>query len=298
MSKEMRGNLMLLITAIIWGLSFVAQVIGAKHVGPYTFIFSRSIITVVFLYFVIKLWPTITGKPLEVETPEMKSSTIRGGIAAGIALTLANILQQIGIGYTTAGKAGFITSLYIVIVPLLGMFLGDRVDKRTWLAVAIASVGLYLLSIKKGDFSIGKGDMFILFCALAYAIHIIVVGKYSAQSHGVKMSLYQFMVVTVISFVLMIAFETPRKADIMAALLAILYSGIFSAGVGFTLQIVAQKYTKPTMASMILSTESVFSAIFGALLLKEVLSSRELLGCVLMFAAIILAQIPERRVRE
>ncbi|MDO5037405.1 MAG: DMT family transporter [Tissierellia bacterium] len=298
MSEKMKGNLLLLLTAMIWGASFVAQVSGMDHVGPFAFNFARNVVATLFLYVVLKLWPLITGKEMEEETPEMKRPTLIGGILVGIVLGIAMTFQQIGVIYTTAGKAGFITALYIILVPLFGIFIGQKIKGRVWIAVLLAVAGLYLLSVTEG-FVIGRGDSFVILCAFAYTFHILVVDHFSPKAHGVKLSMIQFAVAGLVSLILMVAFrENFSMEALINAAPPILYAGVLSSGVGFTLQIIAQKKTDPTMASMIMSLESVFAVIAGAILLGEVLSPREVMGCILMFVAIILAQLPDKRERS
>ena len=219
---------------------------------------------------------------------------LAGGICCGLALFVASNLQQIGIQYTTVGKAGFITALYIVMVPVFGIFLKKRAGIRVWVSVALAVAGLYLLCITD-RLALGKGDILVLLCAVVFAVHILVVDHFSAKADGVRMSCIQFLVCGLLSGVCMLIMERPEMPLILQAWQPILYAGVFSCGVGYTLQIVGQKGTDPTVASLILSLESVVSVLAGWLLLGQRLSVRELGGCALMFAAILLAQLPERR---
>lgn len=296
MSKKMRGNLMLTLTAFIWGVAFVAQISGMDHLGPFTFNFSRNIVAGLFLLGLIQAWPFIMKKPMAEETEESKKATLIGGIACGVVLTVAMAFQQLGLSgphATTAGKAGFITALYIVLVPLTGIFIGKRVSLRIWFCVFVAAVGLYLLSIKAG-FTIQLGDLLILICAFFYTLHILVIDHFSPKVNGVKLSMIQFFVAAVLSGIVMLFTEDFSWSAIVTGAIPILYAGIFSSGVGYTFQIIAQKDTDPTMASLIMSLESVFAVLAGAVILGERLSLREGLGCVIMFAAIILAQLPEK----
>ena len=219
---------------------------------------------------------------------------LAGGICCGLALFVASNLQQIGIQYTTVGKAGFITALYIVLVPVFGIFLKKRAGIRVWVSVALAVAGLYLLCITD-RLALGKGDILVLLCAVVFAVHILVVDHFSAKTDGVRMSCIQFLVCGLLSGVCMLLTEHPEMRLILQAWQPILYAGVFSCGVGYTLQIIGQKGTDPTVASLILSLESVVSVLAGWLLLGQRLSVRELGGCALMFAAILLAQLPERR---
>lgn len=300
MSKKMRGNLMLLFTAFIWGASFVAQISGTKEIGVFTFNFSRNIVAGFFLLILIQLWPYIMKNPMEKETEEIKKSTMIGGIACGIVLTVAMSFQQLGLSganATTAGKAGFITALYIVLVPLTGIFIGKKISIKVWSCVFLATIGLYLLSIKQG-FSIQIGDLMVLASAFFYALHILIIDYFSPKANGVKLSMIQFFVVAFLSGTVMLLAEEIVWNNILSSIIPILYAGMISSGVGYTFQIIAQEDTDPTMASLILSLESVFAVLAGAMILGERLSLREALGCVIMLVAIMLAQTPSRSDRS
>ncbi|MDO4616116.1 MAG: DMT family transporter [Lachnospiraceae bacterium] len=295
MKKEMQGNLMLLITALIWGSAFVAQSAGMEYVGPFTYTMARSFIGFLALIPVV-LWFRKNRRKNNPMTKEEEKGlnlrSIRGGIFCGLALGIASCIQQVGVSMTTAGKAGFITALYIIIVPILGIFLKKRIPGIIWLCIAIALAGFWLLCIKDG-FSVSTGDLFCLLCAFCFSVHIMVIDHFAAQdTDSVMISCVQFLVAGLLSAVLTSVFETPTWNAIWNAKLTILYAGLLSSGVGYTLQITAQRYTKPTVATLLMSLESVFAALFGGLILHEVLSFREFLGCVLVFAAVILAQIP------
>ncbi|MCQ2501481.1 MAG: DMT family transporter [Lachnospiraceae bacterium] len=300
MKKEMQGNLMLLITALIWGSAFVAQSAGMEYVGPFTYNMSRNYIGFLVLIPVVLFFRKTGQKehPLtKEENSELNRNSIRGGIFCGLVLGIASCVQQIGVSMTTAGKAGFITALYIILVPILGIFLKKRIPKIIWLCVAIALTGFWLLCIKEG-FTIGTGDLFCLLCALCFSVHIMVIDHFTAQkTDSIMISCVQFLVAAVFSTILTVIFETPTWTAIWDAKLTILYAGVLSSGVAYTLQVVAQRYTRPTVATLLMSLESVFAALFGALILHEILTEKELLGCVLVFVAVILAQIPlpERR---
>lgn len=298
MSKKFYGNMLLFLTAFIWGTSFVAQMIGGKSsIGAFTFNFSRNVVAGVFLLvFVIPFLSRRNKKEKggQGQVEEDKKTLFIGGICCGLALFFAMTFQQLGIVQSTTGKAGFITALYIVIVPLFGIFLGKRVTLKMWICVAIAAIGMYLLSFKSG-FSIGKGDVLLLICAVLFSIHILVIDHFSPKVDGVKMSCIQFFVAAVLSFIMAMIRENVVFANILESAIPILYVGILSSGVGYTLQIVAQKDADPTVASLILSLESVFAAISGAIVLHERMTSRELLGCAIMMAAIVYAQVPEKR---
>jgi drug/metabolite transporter (DMT)-like permease len=219
---------------------------------------------------------------------------LAGGLVCGLLLCLATNLQQVGLQYTTAGKGGFITSLYIVLVPCLGLFIGQRIGKALWAAVVLAVAGLYLLCMGE-RFVLERGDFYILLCALTFAFHILAVGYYATRTDGIKLSCLQFLISGAVGMVFMFIFETPHIKDILACTLPILYAGIFSCGLAYTFQIIGQKHVDPTVASLLMSFESVFAALSGAIILGEHLSFKELSGCILMFSAVILAQLPDKR---
>lgn len=294
--KQLRGSLLLLLTAMIWGAAFVAQSVGMDHVGPYTFLFTRSVLGALVLLPVI-YFRDKKGK--KEKQPEQNKTLLIGGICCGGALFVASILQQIGIQETTAGKAGFLTAMYMILVPIVGLFFGKRPGIKLWGAVAVALVGMYFLCLYGADLgSINRGDLFEIACAVGFTVQILFVDYYSPRVDGVKLSCMQFAVCGILAFVGMLIFESPTLGDIWAAALPIAYAGILSSGVGYTLQIVAQKDTDPTVASLLMSLESVFSLIFGWIILKEAMSGIELLGCGLMFAAIIWVQLPERKKKQ
>ena len=302
---EWKSPALLFLTAVVWGVAFVAQSVGMDYVGPFTFNCIRCLIGAVVLvpciWFLDGWKQRPDGASCGRESAGAPSGAsdgshalLAGGICCGLALFVASNLQQIGIQYTTVGKAGFITALYIVMVPVFGIFLKKRAGIRVWVSVALAVAGLYLLCITD-RLALGKGDILVLLCAVVFAVHILVVDHFSAKTDGVRMSCIQFLVCGLLSGVCMLLTEHPEMRLILQAWQPILYAGVFSCGVGYTLQIVGQKGTDPTVASLILSLESVVSVLAGWLLLGQRLSVRELGGCVLMFAAILLAQLPERR---
>lgn len=290
--EQMRNSLLLLLTAAIWGVAFVAQSVGMDYVGPFTFNGVRSLIGGIVLL------PLVLGarrkEPASGAGASDKKTLLLGGVLCGAVLFAASSLQQIGIQYTTVGKAGFITACYIVIVPLLGLFFGKRCGLFTWLAVALALVGLYLLCITE-TLSVGKGDLLMLGCALLFSVHILVIDFFSPRVDGVAMSCIQFFVCALLSAVPMLAGERPQLSAILAAWAPVLYAGVLSCGVAYTLQIVGQKGMNPTVASLILSLESCISVLAGWLILGQRLSGREILGCLVMFGAIVLAQLPQKR---
>ena len=293
--KQLRGSLLLTLTALIWGTAFVAQAVGMDHIGPFTFNAVRTLLAGVALIPVILLFDKLQKKP--PLSKKMKSDTLMGGVYCGAALFVASSLQQAGIQHiaeNASGKAGFITALYIIIVPVIGLFLGKKPRKLVWLCVVLAIIGFYLLCVT-GDFSVGFGELLVLGCAVGYSLHIMLIDHFSPKADGMRMSCIQFFVSGLFSLVAMLLTEEPTLAGIWAARGAILYTGIMSSGVGYTLQIVAQKDVNPTLATMIMSVESVFAVLAGWLLLHEDLSGKELLGCLLVFAAVILAQLPEKK---
>ncbi len=296
---QLKNSLLLLLTATIWGVAFVAQSVGMDHVGPFTFNMVRSIIGGLVLIPCIFLLNKINPPKDNSESPEERSRSRKtlmiGGICCGILLCLASNFQQMGIKYTTVGRAGFITACYIVIVPILGLlFFKKKCRSTIWVAVVLALVGLYLLCMTDG-FGVGKGDLLVMVCAVLFSFHILVIDHFSPLVDGVKMSCIQFFVCAILSGIPAFLFETPNLSDILLAWAPILYTGVLSCGVAYTLQIVGQKNMNPTVASLILSMESCISVLAGWAILGQKLTIRELGGCVLMFAAIILAQLPDRR---
>lgn len=287
----------LMLTAFIWGTAFVAQSVGMDYLGPFTFNGVRSLIGAVALLPCIWLLQILNKKEGTVKEEGSRKDLIIGGIACGLLLFAASSLQQIGIQYTSAGKAGFITAFYIVIVPVLGIFLHKKIGWKVWIAVLLALAGLYFLCITE-KFTIGRGDIMIFLCALVFSLHIMVIDYFSPKVDGVKMSCIQFFVCGIVSIPFMVLTETPRLDAMLAGWFPLMYAGVFSCGVAYTLQIVGQKNVNPAIASLILSLESCFSVLAGWMILGERLSVRESAGCVLMFAAIILAQLPDKKTEE
>lgn len=289
-----KNAIMLLLTAFIWGTAFVAQSVGMDYLGPFTFNGVRSLIGGVALLPCIWLLRMLNKKEDEQKVQREKKNLIQGGIACGLLLFAASSLQQIGIQYTSAGKSGFITAFYIVIVPVLGIFLHKKIGWKVWIAVLLALAGLYFLCITE-KFTIGKGDILIFLCALVFSLHIMVIDYFSPKVDGVKMSCIQFFVCGIVSIPFMFVLETPNVTDIVAGWMPLLYAGVLSCGVAYTLQIIGQKNVNPAIASLILSLESCFSVLAGWAVLGEHLSARESVGCILMFVAIILAQLPDKK---
>ena len=290
-SKEIVSTLLLLLTAMIWGAAFVAQSVGADNVGAFTFLASRSWLAGIAL---LPLIAVMKRKTVSSEAgPGDRRILITGGLLCGFFLFIASAAQQIGIATTTTAKAGFLTALYVIIVPILSIVIQKRVPARVWISAIIAVAGLYLLCMK-GRFSLEAGDAMELLCAFLFACHIMTIDHFSPRVDGITMSCIQFFACAVFSTVFALLIEHPHWAQIRSALLPILYAGIFSSGVGYTLQILSQKNLHPTVASITMSLERVFSAVFGWILLHQALNGREILGCLLMFSAIILAQLPSK----
>ena len=285
--KKWKGNLLLLLTALIWGAAFVAQSAGVEQNGPFTFNTIRMILGGIVLIPCIALFDKMRHVRLGWRSAD-KNLWV-GGCLCGVALFTGATLQQFGIQYTSAGKAGFITALYVIFVPLCRLFAGKRPGKLLWGSVALAAAGMYLLCMD-GSLALSKGDVLVLLGAFGFTAHILIIDHFSQKVDGVRMSCIQFFVAGALSLVCMFLFEAPSVPAILSAWAPILYAGLLSCGVAYTLQVVAQKDTDPTVASLILCLESVFAVLFGWLLLGETLSMKELLGCILMFVAIVLAQ--------
>ncbi|WP_295073149.1 DMT family transporter [Ruminococcus sp.] len=291
MSKKLQGSIMLLITAMIWGTAFVAQSEGMKYVRPFTYNSVRTLLGGIVLIPIIFLFRVKDKKREKSRLPE----TISGGICCGIILFIASSLQQYGISLTSAGKAGFITALYVIIVPLLGIFLGKKCSLKVWICAVIAVTGFYLLCIEEG-LTLSKGDLYVLMCSFFYALHILTIDHFNAKNaDGMMMSCIQFFTAGTLMSVCMFLFEEPHVNDIIAARYTILYTGIMSCGAAYTLQIIGQRFTPPAIATLLMSLESVFAALSGWLILSEQLSAKELTGCALVFAAVIIAQLDIKR---
>lgn len=292
---QVRNSLVLLLTAVIWGVAFVAQSVGMEYVGPFTFNCVRFLIGGMVLLPCMALLKKISpSKEGEKEDRTGKRKTLFiGGVCCGLALCIASCLQQLGIQYTTVGKAGFITAFYIIIVPILGLFFHRKCGVTVWIGVVFALAGLYFLCITE-NLTIGRGDFLVFLCALCFSAHILVIDHFSPLVDGVAMSCIQFFVSGLLCAVPMFLFEKPDASHLLQAWQPILYAGVLSCGVAYTLQIIGQKGMNPTVASLILSLESVVSVLAGLLILHQQLSGREILGCALMFAAILLAQLPQK----
>lgn len=330
-SRNYRGSMLLFLAAFIWGVAFVAQSVGMDYMGPFTFNGVRSLIGGTVLLPLIAFrsrrqaagdgnggqetgkdgvkrenagperrnaGPTGAENGDGIRTPEQKKAqrrvTLTGGICCGLALCSASMLQQIGIQYTSVGKAGFITTLYIIIVPIMGLFFRKKVRRIVWGGAFLAAAGMYLLCVG-GSFRLNKGDMLVFVCAILFSIHILVVDYFSPKADGVKLSCIQFYVSGILCMAGAFLWETPSLSALSAGIIPVLYAGVMSCGVAYTLQIVGQKDMDPTVASLILSMESVISVLAGWVLLGQALSLKELSGCALVFAAVILVQLPEKK---
>lgn len=292
--KEWLGALLLLLTSFIWGLAFVAQSVGMDYVGPYTFNFSRFFVGAIVL---IPFVAINVSKKKTVKKSNLKI-TLFGGIGCGIILCAASCLQQIGVLYTDAvGKAGFLTALYIIIVPILGFFFGKKSKALIWVSVLLATFGLYLICVKDG-FVFDKADIILIACAFVFSLHIIFIDFVSPKTDGVVISCIQFAVAGVISLGIAVFTEKINIRDILSAYIPILYAGAMSCGVAYTLQIIGQKFIEPTKASLLMCLESVFATLGGFVILKERMSVKEFIGCGVVFAAIILAQFCEKKPKD
>lgn len=301
--NQMRQVVFPILAAFIWGTAFVAQDLCADSIGAFAFNATRYFVAVLALLVVILISDKLKKNKPTLTAQEKKAANKQlwlGGLCCGAALAIASNFQQAGlVAGTDAGKAGFITALYVVLVPVFGLFFKRKVSLPTWIAVVLSVVALYLLCIK-GDFSLAPGDLLVLVCAVCFAVHILVIDHFTAYCDGVKLSCLQFLFAGIISTICMFIFEDVDFAAILSCALPLLYVGIFSCGVGYTLQILAQKDSNPTVVTILLSLESVFAVIAGAIILKQQMTVREYIGCAIMFAAVILAQIqfPTRQKAE
>lgn len=290
MSKSLRGSLLLLLAAAVWGAAFVAQRVGMDNIGPLWFNGLRMLLAGTVLLPVIR----IADRKRGAEKPRTgdRKTLWKAGTVCGLFLFIASNLQQIGLVETTAGKAGFITALYVVLVPVSTWLLFRKNPGPViWISVALAVTGLYLLCVPSGEQELNRGDLAVLGCAVCYTGHILTVDRFSPRVDGIRLSCIQFFVCSVLSCAVALFRETLTGEMLKEALIPMLYAGVLSGGVGFTLQIIAQKDTNPTVASLVMCLESVFALISGALILGERLTARENLGCAVMFAAVILAQL-------
>ncbi len=299
---KMLGNSLLLLTSFIWGTAFVFQRVGMESIEPITFNAARMALAAVAIGLVALLLYRKEKGSREGRSPEEQKQyhkdTIIGGICCGCFLSVASILQQMGLVYTTAGKAGFITAMYMLLVPIIGFVFSKKKNTwLVWLAVLLGVGGMYLLCITDG-FRLSYGDTLVGLCALCFSFHILCCDHFAGRGNPLRISVIQFATATVLSAIVAVVTEEPSMEKLLSALVPILYCGIVSGGIGYTLQMVAQKYTDPTIASLLMSMESVFAVIAGVILLHEQLSPRELAGCVVMFVAIILVQIPVKNTHQ
>lgn len=296
MNKKIRGRLTLLLTALIWGIAFVAQSEGMDHLEPFTFNAARTLLGGVTLLpllpFLNKLSPAGSRSSRE-EQKKIFHNSLMGGVFCGIVLFAASSFQQCGLAKTSPGKAGFITALYIVLVPVLGVFIRKKIPKITWLCIAVAVVGFWLLCVNE-NFTVSTGDLLVLCCAIVFSVHIMVVDHFGAKGiNSVLMSCIQFFVAGTIMLVIAFIFEEPTWNGLMEGRVSIIYTGVISCGVAYTLQIVGQRDCDPTSATLIMSLESVFAALSSWILPPHTtLSPKELCGCILVFTAVLLAQLP------
>ena len=286
-TQALRADLLMLLTAIIWGSAFIAQRLGMDSIGPFLYSGLRFALASIVLLPVI-VW---LERRIEHRKPEpINTGLVRGGIIMGLALTLGMNLQQVGLLFTSVTNSGFITGLYVIVVPLLGLFLGHKTGLGIWLGAGLAVIGMFLLSV--GDsFHVASGDLLQLAGAFVWGVHVLLVGHFASRHDPLQLALIQFTVCAVISLLLAVVFEPIQLTAIIAALPAIAYGGLLGVCVGFTLQVVAQKHAIASHAAIILSLEAVFAAIFGALLLGEALSVKGYFGCALMFCGMLLAQL-------
>ena len=292
MKNKLKGSIALLSATVIWGSAFVAQSVGMDYIGPFTFQTLRCLLAVLFLIPAAAVLERTSWRQYAAQWLDKKLWL--AGTLCGLALFAATTLQQVGLVYTDAGKAGFLTAMYIVLVPFIGLFLKRRLPMASWLSIAVAVVGLYLLS-NIGASIPNPGDMMMVGCALAFAVQITFVDRFAAHCDALRLNCIQSLVVTVLSAVCMFATESPEWRGIAACALPISYAGILSLGVAYSLQIIGQRHVEPTTASLFMSLESVFAALSGWLLLNEQMTPRELTGCLLIFLSVIITQIPAKK---
>ena len=292
--KQFLGSVLLLVTAVIWGMAFAFQRVGMEHIGPVTFTASRMTLSAVAVSVFSIFCKGETGYKDENEKRRYRSATVIGGICCGVFLTSASIMQQAGIVYTTAGKAGFITSLYMLLVPVVSFVLFKKHHAiNVWIAVVIGVIGMYLLCMSE-SLTLSMGDGLVFICAVLFCGHILCCDHFAGRGNPVRISAVQFIIGAVISWIAAFIMESPDIGDIMEAIVPVLYCGIASGGIGYTLQIIGQKYTEPAIAALIMSLESVFAVIGGAVILGETMSTRETAGCIIIFLAIIIVQIRKK----
>lgn len=309
-SKKLISSLLLILAALIWGVAFVAQSVGMKYIGPYTFSFIRCMIGGMVLLPVIYFMRDKNSSTKNTGTKNNRTLII-GGILCGICLCVATNLQQFGLLYSSSGKAGFITTCYIVMVPIIGIFFKKKTHLNIWIGVLIALIGMYFLCILADDGSVNTireiiylniagiriniGELYLVLCAIAFSFHIITIDHFSPLTDGIKLSCIQFFVSGLLSGVAMLIYEKASMTAVIDALIPILYTGVLSSGVAYTLQIIGQKNLNPTVASLLMSLESVISVLAGWIILGQSLSAYEIIGCILIFCAVVLAQLPVKK---
>ncbi|MCQ2492384.1 MAG: DMT family transporter [Lachnospiraceae bacterium] len=299
---SIQGVLLLLLTALIWGCSFVSQSLGMEHVGAFTFNGIRTVMGALVLTPIIIVGRRGLSRAKRDWTDYEHSvhmdgiiEEIKYGLVLGVVFFIASNLQQFAFYYSTAGKIAFITAFYIFFVALFGMLIGKKVSRLKWLSVAFALVGLFYLCITPGDMlNINKGDILALLCALAYAVHILLIERFVEEADSITLSCVQFFVAGIMSCICMFIFEQPSMDAILSAAGPLLYAGILSCGIAYTTQMIGQKYAEATVASILMSMESVFAVIAAAIILHETLIGREIVGCAVMFASIILSQVADK----
>jgi len=290
MNKRARAHALLLLTAMIWGSAFVAQDVAMDSMQPFTFNGIRALVAGVALFLFVMVKKRAFGKRRHTEKDHpFRLFPWKGGLLCGLMLFMGTSFQQIGIAQTSAGKAGFVTALYIVFVPLAGIFQGRRIRPVIWISVALCTLGLYFLCVTE-SFHVDTGDVYLLLCAICFTGHILVIDRFSYRVDPIELSCVQFLVCSGISMVFMALFEQPSWAALVQGVVPILYAGLISGGVGYTLQVFAQRDTDPAIASLIMCLEGVFAVLAAWLILGDTLSLRELLGCGLMFAGVVLPQ--------
>lgn len=300
-NKKLKGNLMLLLTSFIWGVAFIAQSIGAETLSACTFNGTRSVLGALGLIPVIMILDT-KKKKLGTHIPFSDKTLLIGGLICGLLLCAASTVQTAALAYTSPGKAGFLTALYMIIVPIISVFSGKKLTYINVISVIIATVGLYLICVTNGFGNMNRGDILLIICAVLFSFHIMAIDYFSPKTDGVKLSCIQFFVCGIINLAWAFVFEKPQLQPILDCWIPICYAGFFSCGIAYTLQIVGQKYTDPTSASILMSMESVFSMLATVILVAcgfnltgGALSAREIIGCVLMLCAIVLVQLPDKK---
>lgn len=295
--KKLKGEAMLALAAIIWGTAFIFQKMGMDHIGPMTFTLFRFGMGALAMIPVAIFYDRLKKKNNNPIMPYSNRTLLLGGLLVGAANFGASAMQQIGIVYTTAGKAGFLTAMDLVMVPFLMVILRRKIHGLTWLGVAIAAIGMYLLCMK-GGFSIAIGDMYCLGGAFGFAVQILLIDYFVEKVDPIKLAFYEFAVTAILSLFFSLGFEDIIMSDVVACAVPLLYTAILEVCIAFSLQMIGQQYAPPAIATILMSFESVFAALSGALFLHEVMSGREITGCIVMFCAFMIAQIPEMRGEE